>query len=280
MNYRHAYHAGNFADVLKHVALVATLEHLGRKPAPYFYLDTHAGSGSYPLSAPETQRSGEYRNGILRLLDTTDAPPAAARYLDLVRELGCENDHPVSYPGSPQLALALLRPDDRAALCELEPRETAALRALVRRDGRAAVHQRDGYEALAALLPPRERRGLVLIDPPYEVADEFERIEVALTTATSRWPVGVLAAWYPIKHGDAAGRLLARMAATGIRRQLAVELTVERDDLPGGLNGAGLLFLNPPYQLDERLAATLPWLHRRLAAPGRGRWRVSWQVPE
>ena len=260
MNYRHAYHAGNFGDVLKHVALVAILEHLGRKPAPYFFLDSHAGSGSYPLTAPETARAGEYRDGILRLLGAPGPPPAAARYLELVGELGGEDDLLVAYPGSPQIALALLRPDDRAAFCELEPREAAALRALVRRDGRAAVHGRDGYEALTALLPPREKRGLVLIDPSYEAVDEFEQLELSLTAAAGRW--------------------LARMAATGIRSQLAVELTVERDDLPGGLNGAGLLLVNPPYQLDERLAATLPWLHRLLAAPGRGRWRVSWQVPE
>ena len=280
MNYRHAYHAGNFGDVLKHVALVAILEHLGRKAAPYFFLDSHAGRGSYPLTAPETARAGEYRDGILRLLDAPGPPPAAARYLELVRELGGEDGLLVAYPGSPQIALALLRPDDRAALCELEPHEAVALRALVRRDDRAAVHARDGYEALTALLPPREKRGLVLIDPSYEAVDEFEKLELSLTAAAGRWPGGVYAAWYPIKHGDAGGRWLARMAATGIRSQLAVELTVERDDLPGGLNGAGLLLVNPPYQLDERLAATLPWLHRLLAAPGRGRWRVSWLVPE
>jgi 23S rRNA (adenine2030-N6)-methyltransferase len=280
MNYRHAYHAGNFADMLKHAVLVALLDHLGRKEAPYFYLDTHAGRGDYPVAASETQRAGEYRDGIVRLLDAGGAPPAAARFVDLVSELGFEQGHLVAYPGSPRIALSLLRGSDRAALCELEPREADALRELLKGDPRAQVHERDGYEALSALLPPREKRGLVLIDPPYEQPDEFERVERALLAALGRWPTGVFAVWYPIKAGAADGRFLARMAATGIRRQLVAELTIERDDSPAGLNGAGLLIVNPPWQLDERLAAALPWLQRRLAAAGRGRWRVSWLVPE
>ncbi|MEI8296535.1 MAG: 23S rRNA (adenine(2030)-N(6))-methyltransferase RlmJ [Pseudomonadota bacterium] len=280
MNYRHAYHAGNFADVLKHVALVAALEHLGRKSTPYCFLDTHAGRGDYPLGAAETQRAGEFRDGISKLLEAKDPPPAAARYLELIRSLGVEDGHLLRYPGSPRIALALMRGTDRAALVELEPREAEALRQLVRADGRAAVHERDGYEALGALLPPREKRGLVLIDPPYEDPNEYENLERALIAALARWPLGTYMVWYPIKHGDASGRLLARMAATHIRRQLAVELTVERDDLPGGLNGTGLLIINPPFQLDQQLAATLPWLQRLLAREGRGRWRVSWQVRE
>ena len=280
MNYRHAYHAGNFGDVLKHVTLTAALEHLGRKQAPYFYLDTHAGRGNYPVAAPETQRAGEYRDGILRLIDGGDAPPAVARYLELIRALGYEQGQLTAYPGSPRIALALLRGGDRAALCELEPREADALKGLFRRDPRAQVHERDGYEALGALLPPREKRGLVLIDPPYEAPDEFERLEPALVAALARWPTGMFAIWYPIKAGAADGRFLARMAGSGVRRQLVAELTIERDDSPAGLNGAGMLLVNPPWQLDERLAGALPWLHARLAAERHGRWRVSWLVPE
>ena len=280
MNYRHAYHAGNFGDVLKHVTLTAALEHLGRKQAPYFYLDTHAGRGNYPVAAPETQRAGEYRDGILRLIDGGDAPPAVARYLELIRALGYEQGQLTAYPGSPRIALALLRGSDRAALCELEPREADALKGLFRRDPRAQVHERDGYEALGALLPPREKRGLVLIDPPYEAPDEFERLEPALVAALARWPTGMFAIWYPIKAGAADGRFLARMAGSGVRRQLVAELTIERDDSPAGLNGAGMLLVNPPWQLDERLAGALPWLHARLAAERHGRWRVSWLVPE
>jgi 23S rRNA (adenine2030-N6)-methyltransferase len=142
------------------------------------------------------------------------------------------------------------------------------------------VHERDGHEALLALIPPKEKRGLVLIDPPYEQPDEFERLEQTLSTALARWPTGIYAIWYPIKHGEAAHRFVNRMATTGIRRQLVIELTHERDDLPGGLNGSGLLIINPPYQLEETLAGSLPWLHARLSQPGRGRHRISWSVPE
>jgi 23S rRNA (adenine2030-N6)-methyltransferase len=280
VNYRHAYHAGNFADVLKHVALVAILEHLGRKLSPYYYLDTHAGRGAYLLAAPEMQRGGEYRDGILRLLEASGAPAAVAAYLDVVREIGWDGTRLTSYPGSPRIALHRMRGDDRAVLCELEPHEAQALRTEVHGDRRAAVHERDGYEALGAFLPPRERRGLVLVDPPYEDPGEFDRLLAALGSALGRWPGGVYAVWYPIKHGDAAGRFLARLQATGQRSVLVAELCVQRDDTPGGLNGAGLLLVNPPWQLDERLAAALPWLHARLSPPGRGRWRVSWLARE
>ncbi|HXQ30924.1 MAG TPA: 23S rRNA (adenine(2030)-N(6))-methyltransferase RlmJ [Steroidobacteraceae bacterium] len=280
MNYRHAYHAGNFADVFKHVVLAAMLDQLGRKPAPYFYLDTHAGRGMYLLAAAETQRAGEFRDGVLRILEAPLPPPPVARYLELVRELGYEDEKLVAYPGSPLIALGCMRGDDRAALCELEPGETAALRGELRGDLRAQIHERDGYEALTALLPPREKRGLALIDPPYEAPDEFERLKAALSAALARWPAGVFATWYPITQGDAAGRFLERMAATGIRRQLVAELCVQRDDSPGGLNGAGLLIINPPWQLDQILAPALPWLKERLAPTGRGRSRISWQVPE
>jgi 23S rRNA (adenine2030-N6)-methyltransferase len=177
-----------------------------------------------------------------------------------------------------------MRANDRAALCELERGEASALRAEFRGDARIAVHERDGYEALKALVPPREKRGLVLIDPPYEQPDEFEKIHAGLLAALERWPAGAFAVWYPIKHGDAAARFVARMAANGHRRQLVAELCARPDDSPVGLNGAGMLFVNPPWQLDRQLAEAVPWLHRRLLAPvpgaAPGRWRVDWTVTE
>ena len=232
MNYRHAYHAGNGADVLKHVVLLTLLDHIGRKETPYCYLETHAGRGMYPLGDAETQRAGEYRSGIAKLLEASDAPPAVLRYLELVRSLGVEDGALVRYPGSPALALACMREQDRAILVELQQSEATALKSTVYRDRRAQVHERDGHEALIALLPPKEKRGLALIDPPYEQPDEFERLEGTLTSAYARWPTGTYAVWYPIKHGDAAQRFLNRMAATGIRRQWVIEMTHERDDLP------------------------------------------------
>ena len=266
MNYRHAYHAGNFADVLKHVVLIALLDYLGRKPSPFFYLDTHAGRGWYPVDSAETQRGGEYRAGVLRLLGT-DAVPLGpvSRYLELVRSLGVEGDKLVAIPGSPLLALAAMRDCDEASLCELESREVLALRRSIR-DSRSHIHERDGYG--------------VLIDPPYEAADEFEKLKAALLVGLQRWPTGIFAVWYPITQEDGCSRFLERMAGTGIRKQLVVELCIQRDDSPGGLNGAGMLLINPPWQIDEYLAPALPWLLRQLNADGRGRSRVSWHVPE
>lgn len=280
MNYRHAYHAGNGADVLKHVVLLALLDHLNRKEAPYCYLDTHAGRGLYPLGAAETQRAGEFRDGIAKLLGSEDAPPAIRRYLDVINRVGVEDGALVRYPGSPALALEVLRLQDRAVLVELHHGEATALKNALYRDRRAQVHERDGHEALLALIPPKEKRGLVLIDPPYEQPDEFDRLEQTLLAATARWPSGVYAVWYPIKHGEAAQRFLNRMAASGIRRQLVIELTHERDDLPGGLNGSGILIINPPYQLEQTLSGSLPWLHSRLSPTGRGRHRMIWSVAE
>jgi 23S rRNA (adenine2030-N6)-methyltransferase len=280
MNYRHAYHAGNYADVLKHVALLAVCDRLNQKPAPCFYLDTHSGRGHYPLGGAETQRAGEFRNGVMRLLQQPSPPTAVARYLAAVSDHGLRDGALVDYPGSPVLAANALRAQDRLALCELEPKEAQALRDGLRHDRRVAIHERDGYEALAALLPPREKRGLILIDPPYEEANEFTRLLEALPATLKRWPTATYMVWYPIKHGGGSHRFLERMQAIGIRRQLVVELTVERDDSPGGLNGSGLLIVNPPWQLAEELALALPYLHEKLSITGHGRWRVEWLVPE
>lgn len=280
MNYRHAYHAGNGADVLKHVVLLALLDHLTRKPAALCVLDTHAGRGVYPLGAAETQRAGEFRDGIARLLGAADAPGAVARYLEVTASLGVEEGTLVRYPGSPLLTLAALRPQDRAIFVEMHPGEADALRTAVRRDGRAQIHLRDGHEAVVALVPPKEKRGLVLIDPPYEAPDEFERLEQTLLAAAARWPTGTYAIWYPIKQGGAAARFLTRLSRSGLRRLRVIELTVEDDDLPGGLNGSGLVILNPPYQLETTLEGSLPWLHRHLSVTGRGRYRCDWLVPE
>jgi len=279
VNYRHAYHAGNFADVLKHVVLVALLERLAAKGSALFVLDTHAGRGHYPLGAAETEKGGEWRRGIGRLQGAAEAPAPVAAYLARVEAAG--GGAPLrSYPGSPVLALACLRPEDRAAFCELEHGEAQALRRALAGDRRAHVHERDGWEGLGALVPPAEKRGLVLIDPPYEAPEEFERLAGALVAAAERWREGVFCAWYPIVHGSAATRFLARLRESGLRRQLTVELLIERDDSPVGLNGAGLLIVRPPWQLDVALAPALEWLHARLAPEGRGRARVAWLVPE
>ena len=273
MKYRHAFHAGNFADVTKHVALVAALLRLTEKDRPLFLLDTHAGRGRYDVAGP----GGEAAGGIGRLAAGPAPVPhaALARYLGLVRALnpGGALD---AYPGSPLIEAALMRPGDRAAFCELQAAEAAALRREFRADARIGVHERDGFEALGALLPPREKRGLALIDPPYEETDaDFARVAEALAATASRWPQGVLMAWYPIKQGAVAARLHRRLLDEGVERLLVAELCMHPDDSRAGLNGSGVAIVNPPWRLDEDLRELFPPLHAVLAERGAGRTRVA-----
>jgi len=282
MNYRHAFHAGNFGDVLKHVVLVALLERLAQKDKPFFFLDTHAGRGRYDLDGEAARKSGEANAGIHRLAQARDLPPLAARYLGLVRAFAPENAERIRfYPGSPCIAAMLMRPGDRAALCELAPREADSVRREFAHDGRFAIHLRDGYEALKALLPPKERRGLALIDPPYETQElELAQVADSLAAAQKRWPQGVYAAWYPIKRAATAAGFHASLAARGITRLLVAELSVHPEDSTVGLNGSGMVLLNPPWKADEELAAALPAVHAAISPSAAGGTRVEWLVPE
>ena len=266
MNYRHAFHAGNFADCVKHALLVWLLGAMARKPRPFFVLDTHAGAGEAVLDAGPAARTGEWRGGIGRLRD--DPPEVLAPYLDLVRPAFAAV--PSRYPGSPRLIRALLRPGDRLAACELHPEDAAALRRAFRGDRQVQVHQRDGWEALGALLPPPERRGLILIDPPYEAADEFDRLTAALVAAHGRFPSGVFAAWYPIKHRAPVRRFLTAMQESGLRDIVAAELWLRAPLDPARLNGCGLLVVNPPYRFAEEVAPILDALLDRLGERGTG----------
>jgi 23S rRNA (adenine2030-N6)-methyltransferase len=284
MNYRHEFHAGNFADCVKHALLVALLRALQRKPGPLFVLDTHAGAGHYDLRGERASRTKEAATGILRLLDgspeeprrgpmpagvTTYVPETAALhhatsaagsggafedYLARVRELGL-------YPGSPELIRSLLRPDDRLACCELHPEELASLRRLFRGDNQVAVHQRDGWEALKALLPPVQKRGLVLIDPPYEDQHEFTHLAQGLALARGRFGTGVLAAWYPIKN---RARERAFFDALTLRDVIACEFILREPLDPARLNGCGLLIVNPPYEFEHQAQVILDTLMDRL----------------
>ena len=259
MNYRHAFHAGNVGDCMKHALLVWLLRALQRKPAGVFVLDTHAGAGRYDLSAGPAERTGEWRSGIARLLD--DPPPALADYVSLVADCGL-------YPGSPVLAEALLRPQDRLACCELHPEDHAALRAVMAGGG-AGVHRRDAWEALGALLPPQGglRRALVLIDPPYEAADEFSRLAAGLIRGHARCPAGVFAAWYPVKHRAPVRAFLTTLRESGLKDMVTAELWLREPLDPARLNGCGLLVINPPYGF---VAAAEPVLVALLARLGTG----------
>jgi 23S rRNA (adenine2030-N6)-methyltransferase len=283
MNYRHAFHAGNFADVLKHVVLMMLVEHLKKKSSPFLFLDTHAGRGLYDLSESQPQRSGEYLTGIGRLLEAPAAtlPADIAAYVTLVRESAGKGHSAITaYPGSPVIVARLQRPTDRMVLIETLPKEADALRAAVGHRRLVSVIEGDGYAALKAHLPPREGRGLVLIDPSYESDLEFDHVLAGLEVAHERWPTGMYCVWYPLTDRAGPVRFHRNLERSGIRKVLDLTLTVLPDDAQVGLSGAGLVIVNPPWQLDERLKELLPQLHRLLSPEGLGGSAVAWVVPE
>lgn len=278
LSYRHGFHAGNAGDVLKHAALAAALVLLTRKDTPLCYLESHAGAGRYDLSGARAQKTGEHRAGIARVWQRADAPAALAPYLQAVR---AENPDGAlrRYPGSPAIAAALLRPNDRLVLMELNAADGDALRASFAPDRRVAVHRRDGYEGLVALVPPRERRGLALLDPSYEVESDYADVVRAVAAAHARWPGGCYVIWYPLLDRPLSRRIERALVAAGLRRILCAELRVDARDGPG-LKGAGMLWTNPPFTLDAALRDLLPWLARALADGGAGSHRLEWLVGE
>ncbi len=255
MNYRHAFHAGNFGDCVKHAVLVWLLRALMRKPGPVFVLDTHAGVGRYDLRDGPAARTGEWRNGIARLVD--DPPDALADYVRLVGSIGL-------YPGSPAIIRALLRPDDSLTCCELHPDDAVALRRCFAHDRQVAVHHRDGWEALGALVPPKQRRGLVLIDPPFEDPREFAELASGLAVGHARFATGVFVAWYPIKHRAPVRTFMTALRESGMRDVVAAELCLREPVDPTRLNGCGLLVINPPYRFEQDVPPILDALLDRL----------------
>ncbi|MDQ2972121.1 MAG: 23S rRNA (adenine(2030)-N(6))-methyltransferase RlmJ [Rhodanobacteraceae bacterium] len=280
MNYRHVFHAGNFADVFKHAILLALLDALTHKDTPLCYLETHAGRGRYPLDDAQALQTGEWHDGIGHFFDAPEIPKPLQRYIEAIRALNPDGALR-AYPGSPLLAARALRENDRLVLCELQDDEVDALRALFREDQRAHVHHRDGYAAMNALLPPQEKRGVVLIDPPFEAqADEFHAIEAALTKAYSRWPTGVYAVWYPIKRRATIMPFQRWLGTRAFKNVLLAELLIRPDDSPLRLNGCGIVIVNAPWRFDATLAALLSTLKPLLVqAPGASH-RLQWLARE
>lgn len=277
MNYRHAYHAGNFADVLKHAVLCRVLVHLREKPAAFRAIDTHAGAGRYDLAGLEAGKTGEWRDGIGRLpgADLASKPRSLlAPYLDAVAALNPGRSL-TSYPGSPALTQALLRPQDRLIACELEPQQAAALAHNLRGDPRAKAVAIDGWTALGAYLPPRERRGLVLIDPPFEQPGEFTRLVQQLAAAHRKWTTGIYLMWYPVKDLSEAASFARKLARLGIGKMLRVELIVENAGHAEGLRGSGLIVVNPPWTLQGELQVLLPALAQTLSR-GAADTKLDW----
>ena len=281
MNYRHAFHAGNFADVVKHATLALVIEHLKLKPSAFCVVDTHAGAGSYDLTASEAQRTAEWRDGIGRLLGPA-ALPLSDDVAALLRSYSSAiaahdpGSQLVRYPGSPLIALALLRPDDRLAANELHPDDALSLKAALGRDPRARLLSIDGWQALKSLLPPKERRGVILVDPPFEEAGELDRLLAGLGAAVRRFATGTYLLWFPIKNVAAITRFKTALTATQYPKLLVAELWVRAHDPAGKLGGTGLAILNPPFSLEAQLRVLLPFLAERLAqGPGAG-WRLDW----
>ncbi len=278
MNYRHAYHAGNFADVMKHAAIALVVDSLMRKDKPFFALDTHAGIGGYDLACVAAEKTGEYLGGIAKVLDSPNPPAALSPYLDVVRAFNPDGGLRW-YPGSPEVVRTMMRSDDRMALVELHPEDVEDLRRRFASDRRVGVHHLDGYVAAKGLLPPPERRGLILIDPPFEVRDEMVRLLSSLRRIRRLWPTGIVLAWYPIKGREPVRHFHQAIRDEGGPKTLAVELLIRPDDDPFRLNGCGLLVVNPPWQLAESLAEVLAWL-APLLAPGQGSWNLDWLIEE
>jgi 23S rRNA (adenine2030-N6)-methyltransferase len=288
MNYRHQFHAGNFADVWKHALLLPLFKAMQRKEKGFLFLDTHAGRGSYDLAASEhgdsLQRKPEYPDGIGRLWKAQNLPPTIHEYVELVRrfdrDAGNLTDLPRFYPGSPWIARMLARPQDRMALCELHEAEEQALQAEFRKSRGVSVQRIDGYTAVRAMLPPPEKRALVLIDPPFEEKGEFNRILAALREALRRMPAATVSVWYPLTERAGADHFLDQVAMAGMAPCLTAELTIAGPDSPIRLKGCGVLIVNPPWQIEADLKPVVQTLPNVLAQEPGGDGRILWLVKE
>jgi 23S rRNA (adenine2030-N6)-methyltransferase len=282
MNYRHAYHAGNFADVVKHAVLTRLIEYLKLKDKAFRVIDTHAGLGLYDLSAEEAQKTGEWRSGIARLLDARLAPEAAALlapYLDAVRAAN-PGGGLLRYPGSPLIVRGLLRKQDRLSAVELHPQDCAALKTLFTDDYQVRVLELDGWLALGAHLPPKEKRGLVLVDPPFEQEGEFARLAEGLRKAYRRWPSGIYALWYPVKDRAAVRRFREALAGLGVPKIIDIRFDVRPAAAEPRFDGTGMIIVNPPFTLEKELTVMLPALHAVLAESRGAGWRIDWLTAE
>lgn len=278
MNYRHAYHAGNFADILKHIVLARCLAHLKDKPAPFRIIDTHAGIGVYDLKSSEAQRTSEAKSGIAKL-EAADCPDEiAALLVQYWQAIETTRVHhgPSSYPGSPAIIESALRAEDRLIANELHPEDFKTLRETFSFDGRVKCLSLDAPLALNASIPPKERRGLVLIDPPYEERDEFSNVLNLVERAHRKWETGIYAIWYPVKSNAELNWFLSELKKTGIPKILRIEHTIAgvREGAP--LSSSGMIIINPPWRLADEMKLIFPWLDRVLAAGPGHAWRVEW----
>lgn len=280
LSYRHSFHAGNHADVLKHIVLMLILENLKLKDKGFYYLDTHAGVGRYQLSSDEAEKTGEYKEGIGRLWERTDLPQEISHYVDLIKNLNFGAKALRYYAGSPLIAAQLLRPQDRALLTELHPRDFPLLRNNFKEFKNVSVKCDNGFQQLKATLPPKERRGLVLIDPPYELKEDYDLVVKAAEEGYKRFATGTYAIWYPVVLRQQTKRIFKGLQASGIRKILKIELAVRPDSDQRGMTASGMAVINPPWTLENQMKAILPYLVKTLVPEGTGSWTVEWITPE
>ena len=278
MNYRHAFHAGNHADVLKHLILTRLIALMARKEKPFAYIDSHAGIGLYDLKGDQASRTGEYLEGIARLWGEQELPASTADYMRVLHEMNPDGELRY-YPGSPELARRLSRERERILLNEKHPEDGKLLKDNMKGDRRVAVHLGEGWHVARALLPVAEKRAVLLIDPPFEQLDEMQRCAASLKEAIGRMRQTVAAIWYPIKDQRALKRFYQDLAGSGAPKLLRVELLVHPLDTPASLNGSGLAIANPPWGLEEELRELLPWLAQKLGQT-QGDWRMDWLIAE
>ena len=279
LSYRHSFHAGNHADVLKHTVQSLIIESLKEKEKPFLYLDTHAGAGRYLLSGEHAERTGEYLEGIARIWKRDDLPAELEPYISAVSHFN-RSGQLRYYPGSPLIARQLLRPQDSLQLTELHPSDFPLLRGEFLKDERARVERADGYQQLKSKLPPASRRGLILIDPPYEIKTDYQAVVQGISEGYKRFATGVYALWYPVVLRNQIKRMMNDLEATGIRRILQIELAVRPDSDQRGMTASGMIVINPPWKLEQQMATLLPWLHKALVPAGTGHTTLKWVVPE
>ena len=280
LSYRHSFHAGNHADVLKHIVLMLILENLKLKEKGFFYLDTHSGVGRYRLSSNESEKTAEYKEGIERLWEQTDLPEDVARYVKMIKKLNYGGKELRYYAGSPLIATELLRPQDRALLTELHPSDYPILRNNFSDYKNVTVKCDNGFQQVKATLPPKERRGLVLIDPPYELKEDYDLVVKTIEEGYKRFATGTYAIWYPVVLRQQTKRIFKGLEATGIRKILKIELAVRPDSDQRGMTASGMVVINPPWTLETQMKEILPYLTKTLVPEGTGSWTVEWITPE
>lgn len=278
LSYRHSFHAGNHADVLKHIVQSLILNALQQKETPFVYHDTHSGVGRYDLTHEWSEKTGEYKQGIGRLWQQADTPAEIDSYMEAVKALN-QGEELRYYPGSPRIARAHLRAQDRMVLSELHPSDYPLLEQEFARDRQVAIYKQDGFARLKASLPPKERRGLVLIDPPYELAKEYRDVVQAIAQSHKRWSTGIYAIWYPVVNRCDIEDMLEGLANLGIRKILQIELGVAPDTNQRGMTASGMIVINPPWKLESEMQTILPFLKQAIA-PATGHFKVEWVVPE